>query len=232
MPKQGKLNRYKLRILIIVFLTVLTACSTNSKSRLEQHNEGKSDNFNTQKFDKKNDLNKLKSNMTYLISPSVYAQQFFNKNIFTLNRDSTIDDLNLIRDDLNNKFYSEWTTLIDEMNKAVSNLKKIVADQKLSEILFAQTDSVEEKNEEIFNQLKGIQNQEELSSFVGSLENTYYSYDTTMNLLKAELIYLPDDLEYTEYESQRIVVQTYSEALHKYGDQSSAEKFDKENLID
>lgn len=232
MPKQGKINRHKLKILIIVSLTVLTACSVNSKSRLEQYNEGKSDNSITQTFDKKNDLNKLKSNMISLISPSVYAQQFVNKNIFTLNRDSTIDELNLIKDELNNKFYSEWKTLIDEKNTAVSNLKEIVADKKLSGVLFAQTDSVEEKNEEIFNQLKDIQNQEQLSSFVANLENTYFSYDTTMNLLTAELKYLPDDLEYTEYESQRIVVQTYSKALHKYGKQSSAEKFDKENLID
>lgn len=113
MPKSGKLNRHKLKILIIVFLTLLTACGANSK---------------TQKFDKKNDLNKLKSNMISLISPSLYAQQFVNKNIFTLNRDSTIDDLNLIKDDLNNKFYSEWKTLIDEKNKAISNLKEVVAD--------------------------------------------------------------------------------------------------------
>lgn len=91
---------------------------------------------------------------------------------------------------------------------------------------------MEEKNEEIFNQLKDIQNQEQLSFFVEKLENIYYSCDTTMNLLKVELKYLPDDLEYTEYESQRIVVQTYSKALHKYSEQSSAEKFDKENFID
>lgn len=229
---QERISKRKLTVLVISVLLIITGCNTNPKDTISQDNEGNLNNSNNQKYDKKNDLKSLKKNMEALISPYIYAQQFLNTNIFTLNKDSTINDLTVIKDELDNTFYNEWENLIEEKNRSVTSLKEMVGEQKYSNILFDQTNTLERETKQILDDLKVINSKEQLNTFIGELENMYFSYDTQVNLLLIELPYLPDDLGYTEYENQRIAVQTYSKALHKYADSKIAEKFDKENLID